>query len=86
MMIVQQAQASAVATQKALEEEAALRSRSRSFLSAIKDMLLLSDTASNDEYSPEERLKVLTYLNTAISQFSDIFKVCINCGGVSFAN
>ncbi|XP_034252630.1 sphingomyelin phosphodiesterase 4 isoform X2 [Thrips palmi] len=78
MMIVHQAQGSAVATQKALEEEAALRSRSRSFLSAIKDIFLLSDTGSSDEYSPEERLKVLTYLNTAIAQFSEIFKVSGN--------
>lgn len=75
MAFVQQAQTAAVATQRTLEEEAAQRSRSRSFLSAIKDMLLLSDSSSNDEYSPEERLKVLTFLNTAIIQFSDIFKV-----------
>lgn len=79
MQIVQQAQAAAMATQRALEEEAAARSRSRSFLSAIKDMLLLSDSSSNDEYSPEERLKVLTFLNTAMAQFSDIFKVSRLC-------
>ena len=76
MQIVQQAQTAAMATQRALEEEQAARSSSRSFLSAIKDMLLLSDSALNDEYSPEERLKVLTFLNTSMAQFSDIFKVC----------
>ncbi|XP_026291595.1 sphingomyelin phosphodiesterase 4 isoform X2 [Frankliniella occidentalis] len=90
MIIVQQAHAAAISTQRALEEEATLRSHSRSFLSVIKDMLLLSDHSSNDEYSPEERLKVLTFLNTAISQFSDIFKInnteIMNSNNMSISN